>query len=146
MPYALLALGLLIGLFGLYQFFLSANPKQIRTMIVTVVTGALALALFLLAVSGRLPVALAALSALWPVGIALYRQHMMHRARAQTPAAPQAMTRDEALKILGLPESAGAEDIHEAYKRLMLKVHPDQQGSAWMAAQLNAARDFLLGK
>ncbi|MBI2235313.1 MAG: DnaJ domain-containing protein [Micavibrio aeruginosavorus] len=143
MPYALLALGLLVGFYGLYQFFLSASPKQMRTMVVTVVTGALALALFLLAVTGRLPVALAALSALWPVGLALYRQRMMRRAR---PAAAKTMTRDEALKILGLTEGASADDIHEAYKRLMLKVHPDQQGSAWMAAQLNAARDFLLEK
>ena len=141
MPYILLAIGVMIGLYGLYQFFLSATPKQVTTMMVTVVTGALALALFLLAVSGRLPLALAALSALWPIGVGLYRR------RQTTPAAAPAarpMTRAEALNILGLSEGAGESDIQEAYKRLMMKVHPDQQGSEWMASKLNAARDYLL--
>lgn len=140
MPYLLLILGLLAGLYGLYQFFLSATSKQVTTMMITVVTGALALALFLLAVTGRLPLALAALSALWPIGITLYRRHK----KPTSPDSHAAMTRDEALKILGLTDPASTADIQDAYKRLMLKLHPDQQGSAWMAAKLNAARDFLL--
>lgn len=140
MPYLFLALGVIIGLYGLYRFFLIATPKQVTTMIVTVITGALALALFLLAVTGRLPLALAALSALWPIGITLYRRHKA--AAPPGPAAP--MTREEALKILGLNGDASTQDIHDAYKRLMMKIHPDQQGSAWMATKLNAARDFLL--
>ena len=141
MPYILLAIGVMIGLYGLYQFFLSATPKQVTTMMVTLITGSLALALFLLAVSGRLPLALAALSALWPIGVGLYRRRKSTQAAA--PAA-KPMTRTEALNILGLSEGAGESDIQEAYKRLMMKVHPDQQGSEWMASKLNAARDYLL--
>lgn len=54
------------------------------------------------------------------------------------------MTRKDALDILGLKEDASAEDIKAAYKKLMKKVHPDQEGSEWMAAKLNQAKDLLL--
>jgi hypothetical protein len=145
MPYALLALGLVIGLYGLYTFFLNATPKQVMTMSVTVVTGALALALFLLAMTGRLPMALAALSALWPIGVALYRRRMTPAAAKASPFA-KPLSRADALHILGLDETATEDDIQDAYKRLMMKVHPDQQGTEWMASQLNAARDVLLKK
>ena len=143
MPYLLLAIGILAGLYGLYQFFLTATPKQVSTMMITVVTGALALALFLLAVTNRLPLALAALSALWPVGVAIYRRRLM---ASPASSSNKPMTRAEALNILGLFEGATEDEIGDAYKRLMMKVHPDQQGSEWMAAKLNAARDFLLRK
>lgn len=56
------------------------------------------------------------------------------------------MTRAEALSILGLEEGASEADIREAYRRLMLAVHPDHGGSAWLAARLNQARSVLLGK
>ncbi|MFN3230251.1 MAG: DnaJ domain-containing protein [Asticcacaulis sp.] len=55
-----------------------------------------------------------------------------------------AMSREEALAILGLERSASEADIQAAYKRLMLGVHPDKGGSAHLAAKLNAARDRLL--
>ena len=54
------------------------------------------------------------------------------------------MTRDEALSILGLTDSASDEDIRQAHKRLMLKVHPDQGGSDYLATKLNEAKDILL--
>jgi curved DNA-binding protein CbpA len=55
------------------------------------------------------------------------------------------MTRAEALAILGLAEDADAAAIRAAHRRLMRNAHPDQGGSAWLAARINAARDFLLG-
>ncbi len=55
------------------------------------------------------------------------------------------MTRAEALEILGLAEGADAEAIRAAHRRLMRNAHPDQGGSAWLAARINAARDLLLG-
>lgn len=144
MPYALLAIGILIGLYGLYKFMLNAAPAQVRTMILTVITGALALALFLLAITGRLPAAIAILAALWPLAVALIRSRKAGK-RPSKPQAVKIMTRAEALEILGLMEGATPDDIQIAYKRLMMKVHPDQEGSEWMAAKLNEARDFLLG-
>ena len=56
----------------------------------------------------------------------------------------QPMSRTEALDILGLDDPVTPEDIKEAYKKLMKKVHPDQEGSSWMATKLNEARDKLL--
>lgn len=56
------------------------------------------------------------------------------------------MTRQEALKILGLRDGAGARDIKAAHRRLMANVHPDHGGSDYLAQQINRARDVLLGK
>jgi hypothetical protein len=66
---------------------------------------------------------------------------------AEPAAAPRsgAMTRAEALEILGLAEGADEDAIRAAHRRLMRSAHPDQGGSAWLAARINAARDFLLG-
>ncbi len=56
-----------------------------------------------------------------------------------------AMTADEALSILGLKPGASPEEIKAAHHRLMLKIHPDQGGSDALAAQVNRAKDVLLG-
>ena len=36
------------------------------------------------------------------------------------------------------------EEIEAAYKALIVKNHPDQGGTDWLAARLNEARDILL--
>jgi hypothetical protein len=67
--------------------------------------------------------------------------------RTEPAATPRsaAMTREEALDILGLNEGADEDAIRAAHRRLMKTAHPDQGGSAWLAARINAARDLLLG-
>ena len=52
----------------------------------------------------------------------------------------------EARAILGVTEGATREEILAAYNRLIRRAHPDVGGTSGLAAQLNAARDTLLGE
>jgi DnaJ-domain-containing protein 1 len=54
------------------------------------------------------------------------------------------MTVDEAYAILGLSAGATPDQIKEAHRRLMVKLHPDHGGSGYLASQINRARDVLL--
>jgi hypothetical protein len=76
----------------------------------------------------------------------LDRAHPDWRLAEPPPASSPAMSRDEALAILGLSEGATPEEIRAAHRRLMRGAHPDQGGSDWLATRVNAAREFLLGR
>ena len=62
------------------------------------------------------------------------------KARANTGA----MSREEALAVLGLRAGATEDEIKSAHKRLMKEFHPDKGGSDYLAAKINAAKDVLL--
>jgi hypothetical protein len=59
--------------------------------------------------------------------------------------ASAAMTREEALQVLGLSASATEAEIRAAYHNLIRKLHPDHGGSDYLAAKVNQARDILIG-
>jgi len=61
------------------------------------------------------------------------------------PARPGAMTREQALAVLGLSEGASRDEIKAAYQRIISSLHPDHGGSDYLAAQVNEAKAVLLG-
>ena len=143
MPYLILVAGVVIGLYGLYRFFLNAEVKEIKTFFLSVAALIFVLGLLVLALTGRLAAALGLAVAIIPFIVQYNGQKKKRQAQNSSPGA---MTRSEALKVLGLEEGAGEGDIQIAYKKLMQKVHPDSKGSDWMAVKLNEARDVLLDK
>jgi len=82
----------------------------------------------------------------------LDRRHPRWRENAQYGAAAGGggavrsgkMTEEEAYQILSLQPGASAEEIGQAHRGLMKKLHPDQGGSTYLAARVNEAKDVLL--
>jgi hypothetical protein len=64
------------------------------------------------------------------------------RQRAE-PRRRDTMTRQEALRVLGLREGASEQAITNAYRNLIKKVHPDHGGSDLLAQQVNEAKRVL---
>jgi len=67
-----------------------------------------------------------------------WRRNFGRRA-ATMPAA-------EARALLGVGDRATAEEVREAHRRLIARVHPDAGGSAELATRVNAARDVLIAE
>lgn len=55
------------------------------------------------------------------------------------------MSAEEARAVLEVAPDATDEDVRLAHRRLMMKLHPDQGGSNYLAARINEAKDVLIG-
>jgi hypothetical protein len=76
-----------------------------------------------------------------------WREHAQSDATAGRGAASRGpMTHEEAYQILGLEAGASTEDIVNAHRTLMKKLHPDLGGTNYLAARVNEAKDTLLGQ
>ena len=160
-------IALLLGLIAavalvvlLRLLWLSRRPSR-ATTIITLASVALVVALAALAATGRLHWLAAAFAAILPFlrrGLGLlvrffplfgrlftaFRQRQStHQGGSAGRAA--AMSRQEALTVLGLGANASRQEIIDAHRRLMAKNHPDKGGSTYIAQQLNEAKRTLLG-
>ena len=143
-------IALLGGLFLLAVLLLGAdafsrakvgNIKRLLAWVAAL--GGVSLAALLL-LSGRAGGAISALLFAAPLVISWWQQGKA-RPRAVPRRSASAMGRAEARAVLGVAEGASAEEINEAWKRLMVKVHPDHGGTDALAARVNEARRVLLG-
>ncbi len=139
---------LLIGA-ALTVLFLKGRYRTLLTL----AAATLVVALALLAVTGRLhwlaPVIAAALPFLRR-GLGLLRYVPLFRSLFTRPAAGRGapgasgMSRDQALEVLGLTGQPSRQEILDAHRRLIQKLHPDRGGSNYLAQQLNDAKRRLL--
>lgn len=72
-------------------------------------------------------------------------QNYQDRESFRSPSK-NAMSMQEAASLLGVSVDATPIQIKSAYRKLMLKHHPDKGGSAEHAAKLNVARDTLMAR
>ena len=143
-----LGLGIILLLVGILLIMLvtrmTARNLKLTALAFIFILAATAVIIF--AIAGRYGLAApAGALALW--GMRAYLLARQIRAAAPPPTQPskKTMSRSEALDILGLEEGASEDEIEAAYKALIVKNHPDQGGTDWLAARLNEARDILLG-
>ena len=56
------------------------------------------------------------------------------------------MRPSEARALLGVGDRATLQEVRDAHRRLIARVHPDAGGSAELATRVNAARDALIAE
>jgi DnaJ domain len=101
--------------------------------------------------------AAADLAARDPEGLSLFQAYLHGRAtgwretveddagaRQSAQGRAGTMSEKEAYEVLGLQMGAGEEEIRQAHRSLMKKLHPDQGGSTYLATRVNMAKDVLL--
>jgi len=144
----------------LWHKITKASDEERKKLIFWSIIGGVVCMLGLLAVTGHLNIitaAIAGLIALLPRAMQLlkylpfisrlYQQGKQGTQQAQTPPprGKQTMGVDEAMEVLGLKPGHTKEDVVQAHRRMMQKVHPDRGGSDYLAAQINQAKETLLG-
>ncbi len=94
-------------------------------------------------------VIIAMIGGLLSLALQLKMSHDAHQAQVKKPAAARATSTSDmdvstAHNVLGLPRGARKKEIIAAHRRLIRHMHPDHGGSAYLASQINLAKDTLL--
>jgi ABC-type protease/lipase transport system fused ATPase/permease subunit len=153
---------IIIGVIGILLFFrwIRKQPKkrQIQGILALV-----AIILIVLALTGRLHplfavIAAAAASLQKFTGLLRFlplfknlfadkpTQQSENNSSAEQTNLNTKMNEEEALKILGVTRHATEDEIIEAHRKLIQKLHPDRGGNDFLASKINQAKDYLLDK
>ena len=132
-------------LWVLGRLFISTAPETLARFVRWFVAFIVAVAIVIFVYAGREGVAASLVPALL-AALLRWRLFVPGPASDAEKSGGSRMTRAEALRILDLAEGATADEVREAHRRLMVKIHPDRGGSTFLAAKINQARDVLLGK
>ena len=147
MPFIFIGLVIALLVFVLLKWWANASTESAKKSLSGVVL-AVMIALGIVLILGVVRGNFAFLPLLFVVAPIAWRARKQLRdgggGFAARPTSNNAMTRKEALEVLGLRQGCSEDDIKAAYKRLMTKAHPDAGGSDWMAAKLNEAKNTLL--
>lgn len=71
-------------------------------------------------------------------------QRQQNDRQSSRPTSRGGMSRAEAFDVLGLKPNASKQDIIDAHRKLISKLHPDRGGSDYLAAQINLAKKTLI--
>jgi hypothetical protein len=71
-------------------------------------------------------------------------QRQQNDSHSSRPVSRGGMSRAEALDVLGLKPNASKQEIIDAHRKLISKLHPDRGGSDYLAAQINLAKKTLI--
>lgn len=141
-------LGLLAALLFAARSFSRASVNNIKALLAWIAALAGLSLIALLLLTGRGPAALSGLVLFGPLIWNWWKQHAAAQGPRDSPPARRggAMSRAEALQILGLTDPVSESDVRSAWVRLMRVAHPDGGGSDWIAARVNQAKDVLLDR
>jgi hypothetical protein len=144
----LIGIAALALLWLLGRLFISTAPATLARAVRWLVALLVAIAIAVFVYSGREALA-AALMPAFLAALLRWRPFGPRNPRSSDGAGDGAghtarMTRMEALQILDLKEGASDDEIRDAHRRLIMRIHPDRGGSTFLAAKLNEARDVLL--
>ena len=138
----------LIGLLLLARIALTGDPGKVVTIARYAAIGVLSVLAIFLGVTERWVPAVFLAGIAWSLmtGIRLWPAGRPdHETPPPRERPTSTMTRAEALKVLGLPESASEDDVRAAHRKLIMSNHPDKGGSDYLASKINEAKDVLLG-
>ena len=153
--FAIIAIALI-----LWHKISKASGDERKKLVFWSIAGTILAILAVLAITGRLNVitaVIAGLVALLPRALqllkylpflsSLYQRGRQGQQSTQSPPSRdnKTMSTEEAMEILGLKPGCSKEDIILAHRRMMQKVHPDRGGSDYLAAQINQAKETLVG-